>query len=82
MAGKKVRKLKRFYEKVTVERAEDYFTVALDGRPMRTPSMNVLSLTTEKLANSIASEWKQQDVTIKPDTMPLMSLAATAIDRV
>ena len=74
--------MKRFYEKVTVERAEDYFTVALDGRPMRTPCMNVLSLTTEKLANSIASEWRQQDATIKPDTMPLMSLAATAIDRV
>ena len=49
---------------------------------MRTPGMNTLSLTTEKLADSIASEWRQQDTTIKPDKMPFMSLAATAIDRV
>ena len=51
IVGKKGRTLKRFYEKVTVEKAEDYFTVALDGRSMRTPGMNALSLTTEKLAN-------------------------------
>jgi chaperone required for assembly of F1-ATPase len=74
--------LKRFYQKVTVEKVEDYFTVALDGSSMRTPGMNTLSLTTEKLANSIASEWRQQGTTIKPDKMPLMSLATTAIDRV
>ena len=74
--------MKRFYETVTVEKAEDYFTVALDGRSMRTPGMNALSLTAEKLADSIASEWRQQDNTIKPNKMPFMSLAATAIDRV
>ena len=74
--------MKRFYDKVTVEKVEDYFTVALDGRSMRTPGMNALSLTTERIADSIASEWRQQDTTIKPAKMPFMSLAATAIDRV
>lgn len=57
-------------------------TVALDGRPVRTPAKEPLHLPTEGLAAEIAAEWNAQGDKIVPDSMPLMTLAATAIDRV
>jgi chaperone required for assembly of F1-ATPase len=41
-----------------------------------------LVLPTEPLALEIAAEWAAQDDRIRPHTMPMMSLACTAIDRV
>jgi chaperone required for assembly of F1-ATPase len=34
------------------------------------------------LAEAIAAEWNAQEAKVKPDTMPMMQLASTAIDRV
>ncbi len=73
---------KRFYKQVEVVADEAGFAVALDGRRVRTPAGSPLALPSEALARAVASEWAAQDGTIRPETMPTMRLAATAIDRV
>jgi chaperone required for assembly of F1-ATPase len=73
--------MKRVYKEVTTRPAEAGWGVVLDGRPMRTPGKNELAVPSEKLAVAIAAEWDAQQGEIRPATMPLTRLAATAIDR-
>lgn len=73
--------MKRVYKKVTTRPVGAGWGVALDGRPMRTPGKNDLVVPSEKLAAPIAVEWDAQRDEIRPATMPLTRLAATAIDR-
>ena len=73
--------MKRVYKKVTTGIADGGWGVALDGKPMRTPAKHALVLPTEALAAAIAAEWDAQHDEIRPTTMPLTRLAATAIDR-
>src|SRR5439155_24772909 len=54
--------------------------LALDTRPMRTPGKHELVVPSEALATAIAVEWDAQQDEIRPPTMPLTRLAATAID--
>jgi len=56
--------------------------IALDGKVVKTPARNPLVIPNRALAEAIAAEWSAQDTRIKPDTMPLMQLLSTAIDRV
>jgi len=56
--------------------------VALDGRPIRTPAGRMFSVPVSALALAVAAEWAAQDSVVKPLTMPLMRLCATAIDRI
>lgn len=79
--------MKRFYREATAAAepaagAGGGFAVLLDGRPIKTPAKAPLVLPTQALAAAIAAEWQQQPEDIDPHTMPLMRLAATAIDRV
>jgi chaperone required for assembly of F1-ATPase len=76
--------LKRFYKTAAVTPAEGGFDVRLDGKPIRTPAGRALLIPSEGLATAIAAEWRDQPEggEIKPLEMPLMRLAATAIDRV
>jgi chaperone required for assembly of F1-ATPase len=73
--------VKRVYQTVEVRPAEGGWGVRLDGRPMRTPAKHNLVVPTEPLAAAIAEEWDAQQDEIRPNTMPLTRLAATAIDR-
>jgi chaperone required for assembly of F1-ATPase len=73
--------MKRVYKTVTTRPADCGWGIALDNRPMRTPGKNEVVLPTEALAVAIAAEWEAQHDTIRPATMPLTRLAATAIDR-
>lgn len=73
--------MKRVYKQVTTRPAAGGWSIALDGRPMRTPGKNDLVVPTEALAAAIAEEWDAQQTEIRPATMPLTRLAATAIDR-
>lgn len=73
--------MKRVYKKVTTRPVAAGWGVALDGRPMRTPGKNELVVPTEALAAAIAAEWDAQQDEIRPASMPLTRLAATAIDR-
>ena len=68
---------KRFYDTVAIGRTDDGFRVLLGGRPVRTPEGMVLTLPTAALAAALA-----QKETIRPATMPLTRLAATAVARI
>ncbi|KFM26182.1 ATP synthase mitochondrial F1 complex assembly factor 2 [Auxenochlorella protothecoides] len=72
----------RFYKHVGV-RPEDQgqgYHVTLDSRVLRTPAQKPLTVPSEALAHAIAAEWECQVQRVQPHTMPLMTLAATAID--
>lgn len=73
--------MRRVYEQATTRAAEGGWGVALDGRAMRTPGRHDLIVPSENLAAAIAAEWDAQRDEIRPATMPLTRLAATAIDR-
>lgn len=73
--------MKRAYKTVATRTTESGWGIALDRRPMRTPGKNDLILPTEPLAAAIAAEWEAQQDEVRPATMPLTRLAATAIDR-
>jgi chaperone required for assembly of F1-ATPase len=74
--------VKRFYKAVSVEAAEGGWQVALDGRPLKTPARAPLIIGQRGLADAIAAEWDGQQDKIRPESMPLFQLLATAIDRV
>jgi ATP synthase mitochondrial F1 complex assembly factor 2 len=73
---------KRFYKKADVMHDADsgHFAVVIDGRRVRTPRRSVLSAPTEALAISLACEWDAQKDRIRPSSMPLTALVATATD--
>ncbi|MDR3439244.1 ATP12 family protein [Telmatospirillum sp.] len=74
--------MKRFYTQAVVADDGDGFVIALDGKIIHTPEGRVLRLTQAPLAEAIASEWLAQGDVIRPDSMPIMQLASTALDRV
>lgn len=74
--------MKRIYKAVAVEAAEGGFVVRLDKRELKSPAGAPLVFPTRALADAVAAEWDAQDKDIRPRTMPLMQLAATAVDLV
>jgi chaperone required for assembly of F1-ATPase len=74
--------VQRFYKQATVEAVDGGFTVALDGRPVRTPAKAALVVTSQALAAAIAAEWQAQAGVIHPSALPLTRLASTALDLV
>lgn len=73
---------RRFYKDVTTAILPDGHVVRLDGKDLRSPAKHPLLLPAGALATAIAAEWQTQGEKIVPSSMPLMQLAATAIDRV
>lgn len=73
---------KRFYQAAAAVPLGDGHTVALDGRPVRTPLKSPLSLPTRPLAEAIAAEWAAQGERIDFRTMPLMGVASAAVDQI
>ena len=73
--------MKRIYKGVAARPVEGGWGVFLDGRPLRTPAKRELSVPSQRLAQAIAAEWDAQETEIRPHTMPLTRLAATALDR-
>jgi chaperone required for assembly of F1-ATPase len=73
---------RRFYKEAAAIQEGDRWRIALDGKAVKTPARNSLLLSTRALAEAIAGEWQAQETKVKPDTMPLMQLASTALDRV
>mmetsp|Transcript_40733 Transcript_40733/g.101898 ORF Transcript_40733/g.101898 Transcript_40733/m.101898 type:complete len:302 (+) Transcript_40733:2-907(+) len=82
---------KRFYgsagvDRVTVDDPRSgapitAFCLTLDGRQVRTPANKLLTLPNENMAMAIALEFDVQDLYIQPFTMPMTTLATTAIDQ-
>lgn len=57
----------------------------MDGRKLKSPGRNEFHLPNLELATAIAAEWDAQTDSlrgIQPVTMPLMSLAATAVNQI
>lgn len=75
-------RLRRFYKEAKVGEAGGGYVVRLDGRELRTPGGAALVMAQRRLAEALAEEWQAQDAEIRPQAMPLMQLASTAIDRV
>jgi chaperone required for assembly of F1-ATPase len=73
--------MRRVYKTVETRPLDGGWGVALDRRPLRTPSKRELTVPSERLAAAIAAEWDAQNPDIRPETMPLTRLAATALDR-
>jgi chaperone required for assembly of F1-ATPase len=73
---------KRFWKEATVAETSGGLSVLLDGRPIMTPSRQLLALPSAGLAQAIADEWAQQEDLLRPATMPMTRFANTALDRV
>lgn len=74
--------MKVFYTAAGVTETGQGFAVTLDGKTLKTPGKRPMILESLPLAEAIAGEWQAQQDEIKPASMQLMKLAATAIDRV
>jgi chaperone required for assembly of F1-ATPase len=74
--------MKRFYKDAAVVPADCGWSIALDGRPVRTPARALLSLPTQRLAEAVADEWRGQGEDVNPASMPMTGLANAAIDHV
>lgn len=72
--------MKRVYRCSSVSRVGHGWRVLLDDKPVHTPGCRPLELPCQGLAQAIADEWGAQTATLDPNTMPLMRLAATALD--
>ena len=72
--------MKRFWKEVAVVAEDDGWSLALDGRPVRTPQRAPLAVASLALAEAIAAEWRDVGGTIDPAMMPMTGLTNAAID--
>lgn len=73
--------MKRFYKQAQPQPAEGGWTVALDGKPIRTPAKAAFLAPGEVVAAAAAAEWEAQGERVLPPTMPVTRAVNTAIDR-
>lgn len=74
--------MKRFWTDVSVEAAGGGHSIALDGKPLRTPGRLPLSLPCPALAEAIADEWRAVAGIVSPAAMRLTGLANAAIEKI
>lgn len=73
---------KRFYKQVSLAPAEGRFSILLDGKPVRTPSRQLLQVPGHDLAAGLVEEWAAQEEHIDPARMPLTRIVNSALDGV
>ena len=73
---------RRVHASVSVGEERSGYVVLLDDRRVRSPAGREIVLPNRALAEAVAGEWRVQEDRVVPRTMPLMSLVATAVDRV
>jgi chaperone required for assembly of F1-ATPase len=73
---------KRFYTSVGVIEAGGGFAVALDGKPIKTPSGKIVAVPKRAIADAMVAEWDAQKETIDPLTMPMTRFANSVVDAV
>jgi len=74
--------VKRVWKQADAVERDGGWGVELDGKPLRTPARDLLTVPTKALAEAIASEWNEVGDKIDPGTLPLTGLANAAVDRV
>ena len=74
--------MKRFWKKAAVVDRDGGWGVELDGRPLRTPAREPLTVPSQALAEAISAEWNQVEEKLDPRAMPLTGLANAVIDRI
>lgn len=74
--------MKRFWKAAAAVHGDGCWTIALDGRPVRTPARAALEVPAQALAEAIAREWHDAGETVDPRAMPLTGLANASVDRV
>lgn len=72
--------MKRFWKEAEAAQHDGRWSIALDGRPVRTPARAPLAVASEALARAMAEEWAAQDGDVDPASMPLTGIANAAID--
>ena len=76
-----MKRLKRFYDKVSVKCVEkDLYHLLLDSRTVRTPLGGTLSFKSEGIASAVGSEWEIQGEFVIPNSMPMNSIMMTFLD--
>ncbi|HAV07785.1 MAG TPA: ATPase [Rhodobacteraceae bacterium] len=75
-------KAKRFWKEALAVKCDHGWTVELDGRAVKTPAKAALVVPTQAMAEAIAEEWRAQEATVDPRTMPVTRAANSAIDKV
>lgn len=81
---------KRFYKNVSIISATtpanavyskvDNYEICLDGKKVKTPKRQVLTVPTKPLALAVAQEWTAQEKNIKTQDMHLTGLCITCLD--
>jgi chaperone required for assembly of F1-ATPase len=74
--------VKRFWKQAHPVEGDGGWGLELDGKPLRTPARDALTVPTKALAEAIAAEWNGVEDKIDPGAMPLTGLANAAVDRV
>jgi chaperone required for assembly of F1-ATPase len=77
-----MKRVKRFYKDVSVDRQGDDYAILLDGKAAKTLKSGRLTVPSRALAEAIATEWRAQREYIDRSTMMLTGLANAAVDRV
>jgi chaperone required for assembly of F1-ATPase len=72
----------RFYQTATATGLPGGWGIRLDARLLKSPAKREFIMPNQSLAEAIAAEWAAQGAKVNPASMPLMQLAATAIDRI
>jgi chaperone required for assembly of F1-ATPase len=73
---------KRFYAKAGVIAAEGGFAIALDDKPIRSPSGRQIIAPVREIAEATALEWEAQHEFLDPLTMPLTRFANSVVEAV
>ncbi len=76
--------MKRFYKLVSTSQSTDggYYSVLLDGKPIKTPSGAIVQAPTKAIADLVMAEWAAQGDVIDPKSMDMMQILVTAQDNV
>ncbi len=74
--------MKRFWKTAELAETDGGWSIMLDGRPLKTPARETLSVPHRALAEAILAEWRDCREEIDPRAMPMTGLANAAIDHV
>eukprot|EP00930_Biecheleria_cincta_P041961 TRINITY_DN28855_c0_g1_i1.p1 TRINITY_DN28855_c0_g1~~TRINITY_DN28855_c0_g1_i1.p1 ORF type:complete len:263 (-),score=42.83 TRINITY_DN28855_c0_g1_i1:45-833(-) len=74
------KKIKRFYDEVTIQQTGETWRVFLDGKVVKSPKGTHLDLPARGVAHRVAQEWRSQTENLNPQEMPLTTVGCTALD--